>query len=62
MLARLGARKVLTLEGGRVALSYRLARRICRGVCPVCLRRTFVKWDASENPARRPISAVVMRA
>jgi hypothetical protein len=39
-----------------------LARRICSGVCPVSLRRTFVKWEASENPARRPISAVVKRS
>jgi hypothetical protein len=28
----------------------------------MCLRRTLVKWDASENPARRPISAVVTRS
>jgi hypothetical protein len=37
-------------------------RRICSGVCPVRMRVTFVKWEASENPARRPISAVVMRS
>ena len=30
-----------------------------RGVWPVRLRRAFTKWEASENPARRPISAVV---
>ena len=40
----------------------RLARRICSGVWPVRLRTTFTKWDASENPARRPISAVVTRS
>ena len=39
-----------------------LARRICSGVRPVRRRRTFTKWDASENPARRPISAVVTRS
>jgi hypothetical protein len=36
--------------------------RICSGVWPVRLRTTFAKWEASENPARRPISAVVTRS
>jgi catechol 2,3-dioxygenase-like lactoylglutathione lyase family enzyme len=40
----------------------RLVRRKSNGVWPVCRRRTFTKWDASEKPARRPTSAVVTRS
>jgi hypothetical protein len=39
-----------------------LPRRICNGVWPAHLRRTLLKWEASENPARRPTSAVVTRS
>ena len=40
----------------------RLVRRKSNGVWPVCRRKTFTKWDASEKPARRPTSAVVTRS
>jgi hypothetical protein len=38
------------------------AFRTCSGVWPVRLRKTLAKWEASEKPARRPISAVVTRS
>ncbi len=44
------------------ARRHRAPRRMRNGVWPVRLRRTLTKWEASENPARRPISAVVRRS
>jgi hypothetical protein len=44
------------------ARRYRAPRRMRNGVWPIRLRRTLTKWEASENPARRPISAVVRRS
>jgi len=47
----------------RTAIGQRcLARRIRNGVWPVRVRRALTKWEASENPARRPTSAVVTRS
>jgi hypothetical protein len=57
-------RRVTGSRAQRHAFQYspRRARRICSGVWPTRLRKTFTKWEPSENPARRPISAVVTRS
>jgi hypothetical protein len=56
-------REVLPESSESASIAYDgLARRIPNGVWPVVLRKTLTKWEASENPARRPISAVVTRS
>jgi hypothetical protein len=55
--------RVLPRSSESASIAYDgLARRIRTGVWPARLRRTLTKWEASENPARRPISAVVRRS